>query len=273
MTRAAFTLLLASTVTGAQSLDLSSPDLIGEGAVQFAKSCAVGYCHGSEGRAARGPALRDRVWDPRDLHRVTAEGLPGTAMPAWKDVLRPTTIWAVTAYLLSLSTEPPSGAAAVVELDVSSGPGRERELSEAAARGKELFFDLTRQSRCGVCHELDGMGTAIGPSLAIAARSKTASELLRDIRDPQAEIAFGFEQVQLQLHSGERLEGVLAEETETRIRLFIAGSVPPPLRSIAKGEIRTQGTRKWSSMPDDLDSVYSVDEVEAIVAYLKESGS
>lgn len=273
MTRSILVLLLTAGVAGAEPLDLSSPQLIGEGAVQFARSCAVGYCHGSEGRSARGPALRDRVWDLRELHRITAEGLPGTAMPAWKDVLSPAMVWAVTAYVLSLSTEPPKGAEAIVELDGSTIAGENKELTEGAARGKQLFFDLTRQSRCGVCHELDGMGTAIGPSLAIAARSKTASQLARAIRDPQAEVAFGFEQVQLQLRSGERIEGILAEETDTRIRLFVAGSVPPPLRSVAKSEVQTQGNRKRSSMPSDLDKVYSDEEIEAIVTYLKESAS
>ena len=272
MTRAILALALACGTVEAQSLDLSSTDLIAEGAVQFAKSCAVGYCHGSEGRSARGPALRDRVWDPRDLYRITADGMPGTAMPAWRDVLRSSTIWAVTAYILSLSTEPPSGEAAIVEADPTAGTQQEQTLSEAASHGKELFFDLARQRRCGVCHELDGLGSAVGPNLAISARSKTASQLLRDIREPDQEIAYGFEQVQLLLRSGERIQGILAEETETRIKLFVAGSIPPPLRSVAKSDIQQQGTRRRSSMPADLERSYSDEEMEAIVAYLKESG-
>ena len=272
MTRLIVALKLAATLLAAEAVDLSSPGLIAEGSAQFAQSCAVGYCHGSEGRSARGPALRDRVWDPRELYRITSDGLPGTSMPGWKNVLPEATVWAVTAYVLSLSSEPPEGAAAIMELGSSQGPSERAPPSEAALRGKELFFDLTRERRCGVCHQLDGLGTAVGPNLALAAQAKTGLELTRDILKPQATIAYGFEQVQLALRSGERVEGVLAEETESRIRIFDAASVPPPLRSVAKRDVRRQRTRKRSSMPSDLDTVYTADEIDSIVAYLSETG-
>lgn len=270
--RSLIALLLALPVLAADSVDLSSPELIAQGSSQFAQSCAVGYCHGSEGRSARGPALRDRVWDPRDLYRITADGLPGTSMPGWKDVLGDMTVWAVTAYVLSLSSEPPTGVAALIELESASAPAERAPLSVAALRGKELFFDLTRERRCGVCHQLDGQGTAVGPNLKLAAGAKTRLELTRDILKPHAEIAYGFEQVRLELRSGERLEGILAEETESRIRIFDSAAVPPPLRSVAKREVRRQRTRKRSSMPDDLNRVYSSPEIASIVTYLSEIG-
>ena len=271
MTRLIVALALAAAPIVAESVDLSSPELIAQGSDQFARSCAVGYCHGSEGRAARGPALRDRVWDVRELYRITADGLDGTSMPAWKDVLSDEAVWAVTAYVLSLSSEPPSGAAAIVELGPGEAASSRPPLSEAAIRGKLLFFDLTREKRCGVCHQLDGLGSAIGPNLVLAARAKTQRDLTRDILEPHAEIAYGFEQVQLELRSGERLQGVLAEETETRIRIFDAASVPPPLRSVAKRDVRQQRTRERSSMPADLGEVYSASEIALIVTYLDET--
>lgn len=271
MTRLIVTLALSVTAVMAGSVDLSSPELIAQGSDQFARSCAVGYCHGSEGRAARGPALRDRVWDPRELHGITANGLDGTSMPAWKDVLSDEAVWAVTAYVLSLSSEPPTGPAAIIELGPAEAVASRAPLSEAAIRGKALFFDLTRERRCGVCHQLDGLGTAIGPNLVLAARAKTQRDLLRDILQPDSEIAYGFEQVQLDLRSGERLRGVLAEETETRIRVFDAASVPPPLRSVAKRDVRRQRMLKRSSMPSDLSEVYSAGEMDSIMTYLSET--
>ena len=272
MIRCVIPLLLAVSLLGAESVDLSSPELIAAGSAQFAKSCAVGYCHGSEGRSARGPALRDRVWDSHEFYRITADGLPGTSMPAWKSIISERDIWAVTAYVLSLSTESPSGAAAIIELGSQEDPAERTPLSAEALRGKELFFDLTRERRCGVCHQLNGAGTAIGPNLALAARVKTKQELTRDVLKPHAKIAYGFEQVQLQLRTGERIEGILAEETEARIRIFDAASVPPPLRAVAKRDIRRQRTRKRSSMPGGLSEVYTAGEIAAIVAYVSEEG-
>ena len=63
--RVAVALLLVVGLQAADTVDLTSDSLIEEGSAQFAKSCAVGYCHGSEGRSARGPALRDRVGSER----------------------------------------------------------------------------------------------------------------------------------------------------------------------------------------------------------------
>ena len=269
--RAAVALLLVVGLQAADRVDLASEDFIEEGSGQFAKSCAVGYCHGSEGRSARGPALRDRVWDPRELFRITADGLPGTSMPGWKDVLSEEAVWAVTAYVMSLSSEPPSGTAAVVELGTAIQAPARPELSAQALHGKQLFFDLTRERRCSVCHQVDGQGTPIGPNLQVAANGKTPQELERDILEPDGRIAYGFEQVQVELGSGETIAGVLAEETETRIRIFDAASMPPPLRSVRKAEVKRQQTRQRSSMPDDLDTVYTSDEIAAIATYLSEA--
>lgn len=271
MTRLAVYPLLAASCLAAESLDLSSPELIADGSALFAQNCAVGYCHGSEGRAARGPALRDRAWDPRELYRVTADGLPGTSMPGWKGILADRDVWAVAAYVLNLSNEPPVGAGAVIELGTAEAPSAGAEFSAEALRGKELFFDLTRQRRCGVCHRLDGMGTAIGPNLAVAARGKSREDLRQAIANPQGEVAYGFEQAWLELRSGERIEGVLADETESKVRIFDAAAVPPPLRTVLKREVREQGTRERSSMPDDLDQTYVAEEIESIVTYLRET--
>jgi putative heme-binding domain-containing protein len=192
-------------------------------------------------------------------------------MPGWKDVLSEEAVWAITAYVMSLSSEPPSGAAAIVEVGTALRSPARPDLSAKAMHGKDLFFDLTRERRCSVCHEVDGLGTSIGPNLKIVAKGKTTQELERDILEPDGRIAYGFEQVQVELDSGETIAGVLAEETETRIRIFDAASMPPPLRSVRKAEVKRQQTRQRSSMPDDLDSVYTSDEIAAIATYLSET--
>ena len=270
MTRLLASLILGACISAAETIDLSSPDLVAEGSALYAKSCAVGYCHGSEGRSARGPALRDRVWDPHDLYRITSEGLPGTSMPGWKDLMPGTSVWAVTAYILSLSSEPPTGASARIETDASETLAAPAALSAEGRRGKALFFDLTRERRCGVCHELDGLGSAVGPNLAVSARNKSEPQLRQAILEPGAEISYGFEQVELELRGGERLAGVLAEETDSVIRVFDAASVPPPLRTVAKDDIEEQRTRARSSMPDNLGETYSSAEIASIVTFVRE---
>ena len=54
----------------------------------FAQNCSVGYCHGVAGAAARGPRLQGRTFDKNYLYSAISDGIPKSAMPAWKDRLK-----------------------------------------------------------------------------------------------------------------------------------------------------------------------------------------
>ena len=263
-------LLASSAFAQDRTVNLLDQAVIANGSALFQKNCAVGYCHGSAGRSARGPALRDREWDPRVFYRMTHDGLPGTSMPAWKDVLAAEEIWAVTAYIMTLAKNPVAPAAAIVSLE--GEPEGPRELTGEAKRGEELFFDLTREKRCGLCHRLRGKGTAVGPNLAVAAAAKSAAELERDVRDPGKHRAYGFELTELATRAGETIRGVLAERSPAEVRIFDTSALPPVLRTVPAGQIRRVRTRKGRSpMPQGWESVYTDAEIEAIVAFVRAS--
>src|SRR5579872_1181545 len=117
----------------------------------FAQSCSVGYCHGAAGAAARGPRLRGRTFDKNYLYSVIRDGIPKSAMPAWKDRLKEEEIWATVAYIQSLGPNeaPNTSQNPVTEPRASaSGPSAP---NEAATRGMELFFE---EKGCGSCHSL-----------------------------------------------------------------------------------------------------------------------
>ncbi len=252
-----------------QTLDLSDAFRIERGSQLFAQSCAVGYCHGSEGRAARGPALRDRVWEPREVYHITHDGLPGTSMPAWKDVFPGADIWAIVAYVVSLSGEPAPPGGLVVEVDPSEAAPA-RELTAAALRGREFFFDLTRQRRCGVCHRVGDRGTGVGPNLAVSAGEMSRAQLAEAIQDHGASVAYGFEQVVVRLRDGSEVRGVLSEESDDLVRVYDSGSVPPPLRTIPRDEIDAVTIEEKSSMPGAWADVYTAGELELMLDYLGE---
>jgi hypothetical protein len=75
----------------------------------------------------------------------------------------------------------------IVELEALQGLAECAPPSEEALRGKELLFELARQRRCAGYHEPEGLGPAVGPNFALAARAKRKRELVRDIRRPHAE--------------------------------------------------------------------------------------
>ncbi len=262
-------LACSSLQTAAQTatVNLNEAQLIARGSEIFARSCAIGYCHGSEGRASRGPQLRDRAWDPRHVYTVTRDGVPETAMPAWKDILPDRDIWAVTAYVMSLSSTKLDGEAAVLGLSAENESHKDR--SAEAQRGHDLFFDLTNEKRCAVCHRLGSKGSAIGPDLAASAGRKSGGELLRDILEPGASIAKGYEQIAVATNDAERVAGVKMEETRAYIKLYDMSSVPPPLRTIYREQIHAVNSERRSAMPGDYRKLYSDEELQAIVAYLK----
>ena len=79
-------------------------DVVAQGAAVFTARC-VG-CHAEGGRGLIGPNLTDRFQihgtTRMDLYATIMSGAPGTAMIAWGEVMKPTEIVAVTAYVSSL---------------------------------------------------------------------------------------------------------------------------------------------------------------------------
>lgn len=85
---------------------------ISAGAATYAQRCAV--CHGQGGRGD-GPAaftLNPRPVDltvhvpqhaPGEVHYWISEGIPGTAMPGWKDELSDTQRWEIVRFLYALA--------------------------------------------------------------------------------------------------------------------------------------------------------------------------
>ena len=102
--------VLSGKETG--GIDLRDVQHIEAGYKIFSGLCA-GYCHGSEGTAKRGPALRNRPeLKTPVLFYVIANGRKrsGNPMPPWKGLLTETQIWQLVAYIVSLRDAPPIGA-------------------------------------------------------------------------------------------------------------------------------------------------------------------
>ena len=116
----------------------------------FASNCAA--CHGAEGKKPQpgipmlnSPAVLaiapdSYYWD------IINHGRPGTAMAAWDEVLTPTQIQSVVAYIRSFAPPTPE-------------PAQTASLGGDPAHGRSLF-----SNHCAGCHGLQGKG-GIGNSL------------------------------------------------------------------------------------------------------------
>jgi mono/diheme cytochrome c family protein len=144
------------------------------GARVYAQRCAV--CHGADGKGngPAAPSLRPRPRDftrgvfkfkstrsiepPRleDVRRSIRDGIGGTSMPAWRDLLSADEIDAVSEYVRTFGP-----------IQAWTAPAGEESLAGLfanadAARGKKIYHDLS----CFACHGEEGRGDgAAAPEL------------------------------------------------------------------------------------------------------------
>lgn len=237
---------------------------VARGEKVFAQSCSVGYCHGVAGAAGRGPRLRGRSFDHAYLVRVTRDGIPRSAMPGWKDRLSQADITAVVAYVESLAgasaelsaaeanpMPPGTGPAAIAAFQ---GPGQ-------ASRGHALFFDATRETRCGTCHALGGRGIAIGPDLSQSGGS-SPKQLAASIRGARSRHT-----LKARLRNGEELPVVRAGQDGDLVKLYDLTTPPPVLRTLERAEIDSLTEfAGWSH--SEVAKGYQDAELADIVSYL-----
>jgi mono/diheme cytochrome c family protein len=243
-----------------QSGALGSAASIARGDKLFAQGCSVGYCHGAGGSAARSQRLRGRSFERDYLIKVIRLGIPNTAMPAWGDRLTDVDINDLTGYIQSLANAP---------ISVPGGPSTEAPLTPAVENavdtpdehrpGRDLFFDLTRESRCSVCHRLNGFGTAVGPDITNVTAIKTADgpQVLRYGRPRGVRTVV--------LKGGERFPATIVERSASITRVYDLSGIPPVLRHLVNTDVQSvqresnwrHGTVVRGYAADDLQSIWN----------------
>ncbi len=86
----------------------------------------------------------------------------------------------------------------------------------SAVRGRRLAAQHPA-AQCGRCHALGDSKAEVGPRLEGVGARLTRQQLLESLIAPSARLAPGFGSVSLTLKNGQKLEGVLREESETTI--------------------------------------------------------
>ena len=212
--------LPAAPLASAQAVNPYEADrtAIRVGRALFETRCA--QCHGGDAKGISGPDLTvlwavgtndDRVFQTIQL------GVPGSIMPS--SSAPDQEIWAMVAYLKSLSTVP--------EFDSDRGD---------AVRGREIF-----SSTCTGCHRVNGEGGHLGPDLTRIAAIRTREMLIRSIRDPSASVAAGYRTGALVTQDGQRIRGVSKSEDSFSIQIVdtderLQGYLKADLQGIVREE-------------------------------------
>ncbi|MBI2680900.1 MAG: c-type cytochrome [Candidatus Solibacter usitatus] len=253
-------MILAAALMMAQSA--AAPATIARGETIFAQTCSVGYCHGAAGTAARGPRLRGRTFPREYLDRVVADGIPNSAMPGWKDRLKPDDMRAVVEYVVSLATAT-EAAPPANPMPPGVGPATLPNFNgpRLAERGHSAFFDATRDN-CGICHAMGGRGNAIGPDLAKIAE-KSPRDVVAAVGSVKAQHV-----LTATLADGETFPALQFAQNGGQIQLFDLTVIPPVLRTFNRAEVTSlRANPSWAHR--DVAKIYTAAELGDIAVYLR----
>ena len=139
----------------------------------------------------------------------------------------------------------------------------------AAAAGRRLFFNPAGP-RCSVCHKHSGRGGSVGPDLTEIGRSASRERIITSILQPSREIAPDYQPWVLvtsdgKTHTGLQLPKVGDDGTER----FADASGKAFTLAIASIEERHLASK--SIMPDNLQSMLSIDDLRDLVTFLASS--
>jgi putative membrane-bound dehydrogenase-like protein len=135
-------------------------------------------------------------------------------------------------------------------------------LKPDARRGKLVF-----EQQCQKCHQLNGVGFAVGPDLA-AIQNRPDEAVLIDILDPSSTITAGYKAYQVITTNGKVYAGTLAEETATSVTLRREKGEQDV---ILRRDIDSMKASAKSLMPDGLEKEISRQDMANLIGYLREA--
>ncbi|MCO5242083.1 MAG: c-type cytochrome, partial [Chitinophagaceae bacterium] len=132
-----------------------------------------------------------------------------------------------------------------------------------AEKGKAVYMQS-----CAVCHQLRGQyGVAYGPDLGTIHNWKK-EDILANILDPNLSIMAGYDLWEVELNSGEMLQGIIMAETASAIMLKGMGNVE---KVVNRQEVRSLRSLSISAMPTGLEKNISKEQMADLIAFLKRS--
>ncbi len=127
------------------------------------------------------------------------------------------------------------------------------------ARGREVFRRV-----CAKCHQVDGIGHAIGPNLA-AMRNRGAEAILTNVFDPNREVNPEFLNYNVRLTDGRVLSGMIASESANSLVLKRADNASDTVLRIDIDALKSTGQ---SLMPEGLEKEITVEQMADLLAFL-----
>jgi cytochrome c oxidase cbb3-type subunit 3 len=212
----------------------------------FATTCAA--CHGLDGMGSeRAPNIITNSQVQRlsadELFSVISGGVPGTGMPGFRRLGKPT-ITSLVAYVKSLQ-----------------GKNQTAQLPGNPKAGEALFFG---SAQCSTCHMASGRGGFIAPDLSTYGQTHSAEQVKSAIVNPNASDSVK-PMVTASTSNGEKYQGIIRNEDNFSLQLQ---SEDGAFHFLSKADLKTIERGGGSIMPSDYSSRLSPAQLDDVVSYL-----
>ncbi len=128
-------------------------------------------------------------------------------------------------------------------------------------KGRQVF-----SKNCSACHQIGGaLGTPYGPDLGTI-RNRRIESIMGDILNPAFSIADGYDLWNIEMKSGETVQGLIATESPTALTLRGYGGEETV---IPRQNIKSLNSLNVSVMPAGLESQISPEDMADLLAFLK----
>jgi len=139
-------------------------------------------------------------------------------------------------------------------------------MTKQVERGKNMFLHTTKGRACGTCHEVGGVGTAVGPDLKKLASVVGPRGLVSTIQMSMTAYVQEYKIKDLGTFPGIQKEG------SGGAQIYDLSKDPPELHEVKPGDIQSQKqNEKWKHPP--ATAGYSNQELADLIGWLKYSAS
>jgi cytochrome c2 len=129
-------------------------------------------------------------------------------------------------------------------------------------RGRELFTNAKKGVACKTCHQLGGVGTAIGPNLTNMASNGSVHSIVMTMHMTMTEHVL---RVKTNVSS---FPGILKAKYGDRAEYYDLSQIPPVIRTLFNNQIvSAERDDKWRHPPAQAN--YNQQELADVIAFLK----